>query len=243
MEKTYEVASGARPPLYDLVAERSGARRHLQESIAAERMNSHHASDDWAVVETPSYDNAYRAFLHDAAAALTREDETIGKIPMVRDRHAGPIRNVRTETPLDQPMSTASAGMTMPLDVLLQTDVDGHTTMIYEFSQELIREQTRLFYRHLGEMCTAAGTSVQNVGEGVPTIEQLRELFRRMDFSFNERGELSGLQIHVDPSQMERAKALITEAERDPEINDILLVKRAEWMAQRAAASRRTLSR
>lgn len=195
------------------------------------------------VLEVPSYDKAYCEFLQCVAEALMKENSPIGKIKMLRDRHAGPIRNVRTDTPLDQPMWEAGAAITLPRDVLLRTDVEGHTVMVYEFAQATLAEQARLFYRHFGEMCTAAGMSVENVGQGVPTIEQLRELFRRMDFSFNERGELSGLELHVHPSHMERAKAIMAEAESDKEIKDILLEKRAQWMAQRAATSRRTLSR
>ena len=196
-----------------------------------------------AVIEEPSYDRAYRAFMHLAVEGLIRDDTVMGRIKMVPDRHAGPMRNVRTETPLDQPMVSISATMTVKTDVLLQTDVDGHSTMLYDFAQELIGEQSRAFYQRLSEITTAAGTSVENVGQGVPTIEQLRELFRKMDFTFNERGELSGLEIHVHPSQMERAKTMIAEAERDEEISEILMQKRAEWMAKRAAVSRRKLSR
>ena len=173
------------------------------------RASQHETS---VVIREPSYDRAYVAFMQLAVEGLIREDPTLGQIKMIPDRHAGPIRNVRAETPLDQPMMGVSATVTLERGALLRTDVDGHTAMLYDTAQQIIGEQSRAFYQRLSEITTAAGTSVKNIGQGVPTIEQLRELFRKMEFSFNERGELSGLQLHVHPSQMERAKENLTQA-------------------------------
>lgn len=190
-----------------------------------------------------SYDVAYREFLHDAYNGFVASDPVIGGIRMERDRHAGPIRNVRTESPLDQPMESVGATMMLHREALRSTDVASHTEMVANFARELIGEQTKQFFRKMGEMCVAAGTSVKNVGQGVPTLVQLRELFKKMDLSFGEDGQIEGLTLFVDPIHTERAQALMLEAETDPECVAIVLEKRAEWMRDRASKSHRTLSR
>lgn len=215
----------------------------IARGVAEAILMAEHAVSAAPIIRTPSYDSAYREFLHAAVEGLMREDEGIGKIPMIRDRHSGPIRNVRTETPLDQPMRQIGATMELTQETLLETSVDGHTEMVYDFAQEVMGEQKILLYRNLGEMCDAAGMTVQNPGKGVPTMEQMRQLFGKMQFSFTESGEVNWPDLHVDPSQMERAKALIDEVRNDPEIAEIIAKKRGEWEVRRAAASRRTLSR
>lgn len=190
----------------------------------------------------PSYDLGYRQFLSDVADGFIAANELLGQIEMVRDRHVGPIRNVRTDDPLDQPMKLLGAMMTLGRDALLSTDIDAHTVMIATFAEELIAAQSKHFFQHLVEVCTAAGTTVENTGQGVPTIEQLRELFRKMDFEFDDNGKIRS-QLIVDTSQAEKAKALMSEAGRDPEIRRIIQDKRSEWLKVRAAQSRRTLSR
>lgn len=84
---------------------------------------------------------------------------------------------------------------------------------------------------------------MQNVGEGVPTIEQMREMLRRIDLDFDENGSLVGLTVFVHPSQLERARQVMEDAEQDPECVRIVLEKRAEWMRNRAAYANRALSR
>ena len=190
-----------------------------------------------------SYDLAYSTFLDSAFRGFAKDHDLLGDIVTIRDRHAGPIRNVRdTDVPLDQEMYEGSAGMEMERNAHLATDVEAHTVMIAQFAGEMIGAQIRGFFKNMAEMCEAAGTSVKNEGGGIPTIEQARELLRKMDFSFDEAGKPE-LQLVVDPSQAERAQKFNMEVAQDAECTRIMAEKRQKWMESRVARSRRTLSR
>jgi hypothetical protein len=198
--------------------------------------------DPGRTLRLPSYDLAYDVFLRDVVGGFMSASDIIGKIATVRDPHSGPVRNVRTEQPLDQPMFSISTPMSLEKEALRSTNIDAHTEMISAFANELIIAHTTRFFESVSEICVAAGTSIENVGNG-STIEQVRQLFRKMDFSFDEEGKLSGQQLVVSPSQEQRARELILEIENDPECRRIILEKRNEWIRLRAERSHRTLSR
>ncbi len=125
-------------------------------------------------------------------------------------------------------MRVMSAMFTLEKEAIRTTDSDGHTMTITTFAQEVLGEQTKRTFQNMPEMTTAVGTAFANEGGGVPTIEQMRELFRKMEFSFDDDGRISGLKLFVDPSQLERAKELTRQAEEDAECRQIILEKRAE---------------
>lgn len=190
----------------------------------------------------PTYDRAYRRFLENAYHGFVAENPLFCEVEYIRDRHTGPIRNVRDEKTLDQPMAPISAGMTIEKAAIRSTDVDAHTLMISAFAEEMLGAQSHQFFANLGEVCNAAGTTVPNIGEGVPTLEQFREMLRKMDISFDDEGRIE-TQLVVHPSQAEKAKALWSSVQNDPECLRIALEKRARWMELRAARSHRTLPR
>ena len=190
----------------------------------------------------PTYDYAYRRFLEKVYHGFVAGNPLFNEIEFVRDRHAGPIRNARDETTLDQPMASISAGMTIEKSSIRLTDVDAHTVMIAAFAEEMLGAQSRQFFANMSEVCDAADTTIQNIGQGAPTLEQFRELLQTMDLSFDDEGRMK-TQLVVHPSQAEKAEALWTSVKNDPECQRIALEKRAKWMELRAARSYRTLSR
>jgi hypothetical protein len=171
------------------------------------------------------------------------DNELLGNIKSIQDRHLGPIRNVRGENRVDQPMVLLSATMSMERTAIRLTDIDAHTATIQKFSEEMIAEQSKQFLSHLGAITEATGNTVANVGDGAPTLEQMRELLRKMELSFDGEGNINKLQFIVHPSQAEKVRALWSAVENDPECQRIALQKREEWLELRAARSNRTLSR
>lgn len=194
------------------------------------------------VLSLPSYDAAYRRFLEDVYQGFVADNEVLGAIELVRDRHAGPVRNIRDTEPLDQPMTSASGAMTLVRAACRATEVSAHTEMIQQFAEEMIGEQTRLFFAHMNAICEATGNVFPNIGEGTPTLEQWRVLFQRVDLDFDDDGRLQQ-RIYVHPSQAEKANEIWRQVQNDPECVRIVTEKRAQWMERRAARSRRTLSR
>jgi hypothetical protein len=189
-----------------------------------------------------SYDLAYREFLDDAFRGFASDHQLLGDIALVQDRHAGPTRNVRDQIPLDQPMSEGSATMMLERAALRATDVDAHTLMIAQFAEEMIDAQLGMIFKGISEICDAAGTTVKDVGAGIPTIEQIRELLGRMDLAFDDDGRIKQT-LFVAPEQEERARQLNVEIAKDPQCARIISEKHKKWIEERAARSRRTLSR
>jgi hypothetical protein len=202
--------------------------------------NSPMTSEEQARLALPSYDDAYGRFLQDAFRGFVQDHSLLGEIEAVRDRHAGPIRNVDAAKPLDQPMVQIGAPFTLETAAIASTDVEAHTAAVAAFAAAMVNEQVRLSLQNIGGVADAVGNTV--LGVGPPTVEQFRELFRKMDISFNEDGTIAQTLV-VPPEAAEAVKRLMSELDRDPGARHILAEKRAAWEATRAARAHRTLSR
>jgi hypothetical protein len=193
-------------------------------------------SDPGTQLTLPSYDDAYCRFLQDAVRGFVQDHHLLGEIETVRDRHAGPVRNVEADQPLDQPMVQLGAPFTLETASIASTDVEAHTSAVVAFATAIVNEQVRYSLQNIGVIADAVGNTVNS--KGSPTLEHFRELFRKIDLSFNEDGTIAQTLV-VPPGHADAIQRLMT----DPEILKIIAEKRAAWEATRAARSRRTLSR
>jgi hypothetical protein len=198
-------------------------------------------SEQQRVLAAPAYEQAYLKFFQRAIDAFVAADDVLGDIESVATRHVGPRRNVRGEKPLDQPMQEASAPSTLTFDDIRRGDIDAHTVMVFETTSEMIGERTKGFFANLAAVSDAAGMTVHN-RDGMPAIEQMREMLRRMDLEFDENGKLSeNIKLYVAPEAADAAKALVAAALEDPECVEIVAKKRQEWFARRATERPRKL--
>jgi hypothetical protein len=196
--------------------------------------------DPEAQLVLPAYDDAYRLFLQDVFRGFVQEHPLLGEIETVRDRHAGPIRNVDGEQPLDQPMVRLGASFSLETADVASTDVEAHTAAVAALATAMVSEQVRHSLQNFGVIADAVGNTVH--GDGPPTLEQFREMFRKIDISFNDDGTIAQT-LFAPPEYAETMKQLMRDLERDPETRRIIAEKRAAWEATRAARARRTLSR
>jgi hypothetical protein len=187
-----------------------------------------------------AYDDAYGRFLQAVVRGFAADHSLLGAVETIHDRHAGPIRNVDAEVPLDQPVLQIGAPFTLETAAIASTDVDAHTVAVAAFATALINEQVRHSLRNIGSIADAVGNTV--LGEGPPTLEHFRELFRKTDISFNEDGTIAQTLV-APPELAETVKRLMRDLDNDPEARRILAEKRAVWEAIRAARAHRTLSR
>jgi hypothetical protein len=188
----------------------------------------------------PSYDDAYRQFLQDAYRGFVQDHALLGEIETVRDRHAGPIRNVDADEPLDQPMVKLGAPFTLETAAIVSTDVEAHTAAVAAFATAMLNEIERQSLENIGVIAGAVGNTVD--GQGAPSVEHFREMLRKIDISFNDDVTIAQTLI-VHPDHADLAKKLMSDLARDPEAQRIIAEKRAAWEVTRAARAHRTLSR
>lgn len=105
------------------------------------------------VSNIPAYDDAYMEFFRDSVYGIMGEDKLLGGIDVVHDRRDGPIRNVRTEQPLDQPMLSTSFSFTIGIDAIRTMDVGALAVAINNTAREFIEGQSRAFFGHLNKIC------------------------------------------------------------------------------------------
>jgi len=99
------------------------------------------------------------------------------------------------------------------------------------------------FFANVAEVADAAGTTVRSNG-GAPTLDQMRELLRRMDLDFEEDGTISkGLRLACPPEAEKATRELMLSVENDPECRRIIIEKRRLVMQKRAEKSTRRLPR
>ena len=197
-------------------------------------------SEQPARLTLPSYDDAYRQFLQDAYRGFVQDHSLLGDIETVHDRHAGPIRNVDAEEPLDQPMMRLGAPFTLETATIASTDVEAHTAAVATFATAMVNEMERQSLQNIGIIADAVGNTVD--GQGAPTVEHFREMLRKIDISFNDDGSIAQTLV-FHPDHADLAKQLVSDLARDPEAQRIIADKRAAWEATRAARAHRTLSR
>jgi hypothetical protein len=196
-----------------------------------------------AKIAASAYDRAYSELLSDAIQGLIAGDRLLGAIKRSESRHTGPVRNVRGDNPLDQPPHAGSAVSSLEINAFKTFDIDAHTVSVYETAQEVISVHSRAVLAGMCEIADAAGMTVKDDGVSAP-IEHFRELLRRLELEFDEDGNISGnWAISVPPEYIEIAKALMTEAGKDPECQRIISEKRQTWLGIRAEKNIRKLPR
>jgi hypothetical protein len=155
-----------------------------------------------------------------------------GQIPWRPTEHAGPVRNVRGPSPVDQDMPIIEAESSVDVAVIRSTDIKGYAAFLYDLAESSIEAFAREFFKGLGEVTEAVGTSVD--AEGRPfSFDLLNDMLEKLHIEFDEEGEpvLPALIMHA--KMAERIGDMKPTAEQEELHAEIIERKRKEYYAKK----------
>ncbi len=165
-------------------------------------------------------------------AARVAEHPILGGITMTTTEHGGPIRNVVTgPAPVNTPMVTAVAEVSYAIDDIEEPNFATYKRFVDNIIEQIIGAQLTHMLETIGTIATAVGNVTD--GNGELTLETFRESIRKVELDFDDDGRPTIPQLVTPPELYERAKEVVAQAQRDPELIRIVLEKRDAFMARR----------
>jgi hypothetical protein len=180
----------------------------------------------------PVYEKAMLRFIDQVVKGFFSADPLFGPMPWRSTEHAGPVRNVRGPSPLDQTMPVIEAESSVSIDTVRNTEIEDHTRFLYELATSSIRAFAPEFFKGLGEVTDAVGMSLD--AEGKPfSFDMLNDMLEKLHIEFDEEGEpiLPALVMH--PMMAEQIRNMKPTPEQEKRHAEIIERKRAEYYAKK----------
>lgn len=181
-------------------------------------------------LRAPEYDRAWAHVLHEAIQGLVSHDPVMGMLGRVETEHGGPVRNVRTPEPLDQPIRGAELMATMDPDAVRATNVEKHTQFVAEMTDALLREVGPQLFESIAAITSATGMDEDAKGQPFSADLFLRTL-EKLEIAFDDTGQPLLPTLVVPPALGETAKNALQTAQHDPRYHEILSAKRDAYFA------------
>lgn len=181
---------------------------------------------------TPGYEQAMTDFMGKVAQGILELDGLLRKMPSRRTVHAGPMRSVREPQVLDQPLQAFRYTLSIPFDVIRNTDIDQFTTLLYDFAEAHRHELGGAFVRTMMEVTEATGNTIN--AEGRPlSFDMINDAIELIDISFDEQGKPNLPSIMVGPEMSKRLMAIEPTPEQLQRYREILQRKKEAFDAQK----------
>jgi hypothetical protein len=159
-------------------------------------------------------------------------DSFFGQIPWKTTEHAGPVRNVRGPSPLDQMMPVVEAESSVSIDTIRNTDIEDYTQFLYVLATSSIQAFADEFFKGLGEITNAVGTSLDAGGEPF-SFDMLNDILEKLHIQFDEEGEPILPTLVMHPKMAERIGNMKPTPEQEKRYAEIIERKRAEHYAKK----------
>jgi len=180
----------------------------------------------------PDYEKAISQFTDQVMKGFFSADPLFGQMPWRPTEHGGPVRNVRGPSPLDQTMPVITGESSISVDTIRNTDIEDHTRFLYELATSLVQAFAPEFFKSIGEITDAVGTSLN--AEGKPfSFDLLNDMLEKLDIEFDEEGEPVLPTLVMHPMMAERIVNMNPTPEQEKRHAEIMERKRAEYYAKK----------
>lgn len=182
--------------------------------------------------DIPRYDQAMADFMGEVAQGFLQQDGIIRQMPVRKTVHSGPSRNVRSPQILDQPLQEFRHTLTIPFDVIRNTDIDAFIQVLYQFADAHRQDIVRSMIQGLMEVTDASGNTTDAHGRTL-CFDMINDALEMIEISFDERGEPILPTIMVGPEMGKKLMAIEPTSEELLRYNNILERKKANYNAQK----------
>jgi hypothetical protein len=180
----------------------------------------------------PVYEKTMLRFIDQVVKGFFLADPLFGPTRWRPTEHAGPIRNVRGPSPLDQTMPVIEAESLVSMDSFRNTEIGNYTQFLYDLATSSIQAFAPEFFKGLGEVTGAVGTSLD--AEGRPfSFDMLNDMLEKLHIEFDEEGEPILPTLVMHPMMAERIKNMKPTPKQEKRHAEIIKRKRAEYYAKK----------
>ena len=180
----------------------------------------------------PTYETAMLRFISDVLEGFFAADPVFGQMRRQMDIHAGPVRNVRGPTPVDQMMPVIESVASIDVDDVRSANTEAYTDFLCELADSQIAGLANEFYKSLGEVVDAVGTSVDARSRPF-SYDLLLDALEKLHIEFDENAEPRLPTLVMHPRLFERIKAIRPTTEQEKRHARIIEKKRTEYFAQK----------
>lgn len=145
--------------------------------------------------------------------------------------HAGPIRNVRGQNPLDQDMLPIEASSMIKKESIRNTNIDEITFFLYSLAQDIMNTMGREFFKGITEVTKATGQVVDAKGEPL-SLDHVLDTLEKISLEFDKDGKPIMPQIILPPEMFERFRKLKESDDQRKRLEKIIINKREEYYAK-----------
>ena len=186
------------------------------------------------IFKLPEYLLAERGFTYKAIETIARaSDPVISQLQVEENvERTSTQYSLPSGETLEMQEIVVGTDATLNFIDVLDGNLSGYYTLVYEMSQELIRKFVPKFYEHVATVIDAYGGTVNADGQPL-SHELMLELFERKQISFDEEGNISKDEILVvGPQMAEELRQLPPRTpEQERKWNEMLERKRQEFNA------------
>lgn len=180
----------------------------------------------------PAYEEATLRFVGRVVRGFFSVDPLFSQVRWHSTMHAGPVRNVRGPSPIDQMMPAIESVSSIHADSIRKTDITSYTSFLYELAVSQIRAFAPQFFKGLREVMDAVGTSVD--AEGQPfSFDLFNDMLEKFHMEFDEEGEPILPTLITHPEMAERITGMTPTPEQERRRAEIIKRKREEHYAKK----------
>lgn len=182
--------------------------------------------------DIPAYERALADLIGDVAQGLLNHDGLLAHIPVRQTVHSGPNRNVRSPQPLDVPLGTVEHIISIPLEVIRNTNIDAFTRILYEFAEAHRNQIARSMIQTIMDVTNATGNTVNAQGQPL-TFDMINDMLEKIELGVDEQGRPIPPMLVAHPDIAQRLAAIQPTPDQLERYAEILRRKQAEYHAQK----------
>jgi hypothetical protein len=180
----------------------------------------------------PAYEKVMLRFTEQIMKGFFSVDPLFGQIPWRSTEHGGPVRNVRKPSPLDQTMPVIESESSISIDSIRNSEIEEYTHSLYELANSSIRAFAPEFFKGMGEITEAVGTSLDARGRPF-SFDMLNDMLEKVYIEFDEEGEPIFPTLVMHPRMIEQIRSIKPTSEQKERYDEIIMRKRAEYYAKK----------
>jgi hypothetical protein len=138
--------------------------------------------------DLPEYQEAFNEFTDMVVQQALRSQSFLGSMYSDRTIHAGPVRNVPGDNPIDHPMTRVEHEMVLHHDVIRKSDTDAFAKEFLKTPATVIDQLSEAFVSHFEDIVNSTG-NIFNAGGRPFDFDQYLTMLESWDMKFDEAGD------------------------------------------------------
>lgn len=163
-------------------------------------------------------------------AKMDEAHPIFGKVGKRRELHPGGQRYLGEGKPMDVPFEKMGAEIHVEGDAVKQCDIETFATRLFEFAEAREKNIMESFIKNMNLITDYTGNVFDNKGAPA-SVDNLIEMFDKMEIPFNRDGTPKLPSMLTSPSMQESLKSVMSSEEFKIRFEKVIQKKRNEYYA------------